>query len=215
MRSRTRRAFEGALLALGLTATSAAARAGSCDELVASARAHEKGGEPEIALRQYNDAVVLDPTCSAAWLGLGSLRARTGDPAEAERVYEAALTHVPSLAEAVAGRARARRQLGRAQEAEDDMRAYADGLASRGEARGSLAAWVELASWLGAENRPPAELACWRRIAELAQTLDPALESRARATVSALVWVVGDADPVTHPPRRDLLRSVAARLHLR
>jgi|SRR6185312_2537136 len=214
MRSRTRRAFE-ILLALTLALFARTAAASSCDEFVASARAHEKSGEPEIALRQYNDAVTLDPTCGPAWLGLGELRARTGDAAEAERVYDAALTHLPSLAEAVAGRARSRRRLGRADEAEEDMRAYAEGLANKGDLHGALAGLVELASWFSAENRPPAELACWRRVAELALGVDSALESRARATTAALVLVVGPADPVTHPPRVGLLRSVAARLRVR
>ena len=210
MRSRTRRACE---LALGAALAFAprTAAAGSCDELVASAQQHEKSGEPEIALRQYNDAVTLDPTCGPAWLGLGSLRARSGDAAEAERVYDAALGHLPSLAEAVAGRARSRYRLGQRALAEDDLRAYADRL-ERSDPHASLAALVELASWLVAENRPPAELACWRRIAELARGVDAVLESRARATAAALVLVVGPADPVTHPPRGGLLRSLAARL---
>src|SRR5450631_4041375 len=80
--------------------------ASSCDELVRSARAHEARAENDVALRQYNDAVSLDPTCSEGWLGLGALRAKTGDVAEAERVYNTALTHVPTLASAIAGRAR-------------------------------------------------------------------------------------------------------------
>ncbi|HEY1956765.1 MAG TPA: tetratricopeptide repeat protein [Polyangiaceae bacterium] len=202
-------------MAASLALAARTASASSCDELVASAQAHEKNGEPEIALRQYNDAVTLDPTCGPAWLGLGALRARTGDAAEAERVYDAALTHVPTLSEAVAGRARSRRRLGRADEAEEDMRGYADALASRGDLHGALAALVELASWFSAENRPPAELACWRRVAELAGGVDSALESRARATTAALVWVVGSADPVSHPHGSGLLRSVAARLRLR
>ena len=94
------------------------------------------------------------------------------------------------------------------------MRGYAERLATSNP-HAALAAYVELASWLAAENRPPAQLACWRRIAELARGVDAALEARARATAYALVLVVGPADPVTHPPRAGLLRSLAARLHVR
>jgi tetratricopeptide (TPR) repeat protein len=189
------------------------ASASSCDELVRSAKAHESAGETDVALRVYNDAVRLDPTCGAAWLGLGNLRARTGDAAEAERVFEAALTHVPSLPEAIAGRARSRWRLGRGSEAEDDMKEFVDRSAPN-DPHAALAGLVELASWYAATNRPPAQLACWRRIAALAHGVDDALEARAKITVRALAIVVGDADPVTHPPARDLgrdlLRSVAA-----
>jgi len=211
MRSRTRRACE---LALALALLAGRAAAGSCDELVKSAKAHDASGDHDVALRQYNEAVSLDPTCAEAWLGLGSLRARMGDAAVAERVYDAALTHVPSLAAAIAGRARSRWSLGHAEEAEGDLRVYAEKLAAT-DVRAALAAFVELASWYAAQNRAPAQLACWRRIEALAHGTDGALEARARTTAAALVIVVGPVDPVTHPPRRGLLRSVAARLGVR
>ncbi len=190
------------------------ASAGSCEELVRSAKAHEAAGENDVALRVYNDAVRLDPTCADAWLGLGALRVRTGDAAEAERVYDAALSHVPSLASALAGRARSRWRLGRGPEAEDDMRDFIERSAPN-DPRAALNGLLELASWYAQTNRPPAQLACWRRIAILAHGVDDPLEARARATAEALVIVVGPADPVTHPPpnvRGDLLRSVASRL---
>jgi tetratricopeptide (TPR) repeat protein len=208
MRSRTRRAFEF-VFALMLVVLARRASASSCDELVRSAKAHETAGESDVALRVYNDAVRLDPTCVAAWMGLGNLRAKTGDAAEAERVFDAALSHVPSLPEAIAGRARSRWRLGRGSEAEEDMRQFVDRSAPN-DPRAALAGLVELAGWYAAMNRPPAQLACWRRIAAIAHGVDDALETRAKTTVRALSIVVGDADPVTHPPRRDLLRSVAA-----
>jgi tetratricopeptide (TPR) repeat protein len=201
-------------LAVTLVALPARADGGSCTALVRSARAHEASGDPDVALRQYTDAVTVDPTCGAAWLGLGALRVRSGDAAEAERVYGAALSHLPSLDAAIAGRARARFRLGHESEAEEDMRAYAERVAPT-DAHGALAALVELASWYAAQRRPPAQLACWRRIAELARGADPALEARARTTIEALALVVGPADPVTHPPRAGLLRALAARLGLR
>jgi tetratricopeptide (TPR) repeat protein len=194
---------------LAVSGVAARATAGSCEELVRSARAHETHGETDIALRQYNDAVSLDPTCGDAWLGLGALRTKTGDVAEAERVYTSALTHVPSLTGAIAARARTRWQLGRPDEAQDDMLRYVD---TEGDKRTALAGLVELATWYATVHRDPAQLTIWRRIAALADGNDDALAKRARATIEALVLVVGPADPVTHPPRVDLLRSVAARL---
>lgn len=194
---------------LVVIARRASASASSCDELVRSAKAHETAGENDVALRVYNDAVRLDATCAAAWLGLGNLRARTGDAAEAERVFDAALAHVPSFPEAIAGRARSRWRLGRGSEAEEDMRQFVDRSAPN-DPHAALAGLVELAGWYAAMNRPPAQLACWRRISSLAHGVDDALEARAKTTVRALSIVVGEADPVTHPPRRDLLRSVAA-----
>jgi tetratricopeptide (TPR) repeat protein len=204
--------------------TAAPAHASSCDDLVQAARTHESSGEPDIALRQYNDAVSLDPTCANGWLGLGALRARMGDAAEAERVYSAALSHVPTLTSAIAGRARTRWQLGRAEEAEADMARYAEGSMAT-DVKGALTALVELASWYASIHRTPAQLATWRRIGTLAHPVDAALDARARTTIEALALVVGPADPVTHPPTAlsneaaaprhafvDLLRSVAARL---
>ncbi len=186
-----------------------AAFASSCDELVRSARSHEKQNEADVALRQYNDAVTLDPTCADAWLGLGDLRAKTGDAAEAERVYNTALLHVPDLQAAIAGRARARWRLGRADEAADDMRAFVDRSAPS-DPRAALAGLVELASWYASLHQAPAELACWRRVAAVAVGVDEALAQRARTTARALSIIVGPADPVAQPPRRDLLRSVAS-----
>jgi tetratricopeptide (TPR) repeat protein len=200
-----------AFVTLALLIAAGRARAGSCEELVKSARGHEARGEGDIALRQYHEAVSLDPTCSDGWLGLGALRVRTGDPAEAERVYTSALQHLPTLTGAIAGRARSRWSLGRSEEAEDDMRRYVD-TAITTDVRAALQALVELASWYASIHRAPAQLASWRRIAALAHGTDDALEGRARTTIEALVLVVGSADPVTHPPRIDLLRSVAARL---
>jgi tetratricopeptide (TPR) repeat protein len=192
-----------------LVALARQASASSCDDLVRSAKAHEAAGDSDVALRVYNDAVRLDPTCAAAWLGLGNLRAKTGDAAEAERVFDAALAHVPSLPEAIAGRARSRWRLGRGSEAEDDMKEFVERSVPN-DPHAALAGLVELASWYAAMNRPPAQLACWRRIAALAHAVDDALEARAKTTVRALAIVVGDADPVTRPSRRDLLRTVAA-----
>jgi tetratricopeptide (TPR) repeat protein len=184
----------------------------SCDELVRSARLHEASGEPEAALRQYNDAVSLDATCAAAWLGLGSLRARMGDAAEAERVYDAALTHVPSLGEATLGRARTRWALGRRDEAESDMQRYVD-LTAATDRASALRALEELAGWYRALARPPAELACWRRVVLLAPDVDTRLAAKARGMVGALEIAVAEADPVRHPPPQSgLLRRVVARL---
>jgi tetratricopeptide (TPR) repeat protein len=196
--------------ALGIALVCPRARAGACEELVRTARAHEANGEADVALRQYNEAVSLDATCENGWLGLGALRART-DAAEAERVYTAALSHVPTLAGAIAGRARTRWQLGRAEEAEDDMHRFVDAAVAT-DVRTALAGLVELATWYAAANRAPAQLAVWRRIASIAHATDGALEARAQTNVTALVLVVGTADPVTHPARIDLFRSVAARL---
>ena len=189
-------------------ALSGRARAGSCDDLVTAARSHESHGDNDVAIREYSDATSLDPSCAAAWLGLGALRSHMGDAAEAERVYTAALSHIPTLAAAIADRARTRWQLGRIEEAEDDMLHFAGASGSHD----ALTALEELASWYGAAQRAPAQLGVWRRILALAQTQQDPIEARARVRVAALVILVATADPVTHPPRVDLLRSVAARL---
>jgi tetratricopeptide (TPR) repeat protein len=201
-------------VALGVLLRASPAWASSCDELVRLAHAHEASGEPDVALRQYTDALSIDATCRAAWLGLGALRARMGDAAEAERVFDAALQHVPTLGEATLGRARTRWALGRREEAEGDMQRYVE-VAASADVPAALQALQELAGWYRTIGRAPAELACWRRIADLAAPLDAPVAARARAAAFALEIVVGDADPVHRPPRRDLLRNVVATLRLR
>ena len=199
-----------AAFAIALLVT-ARAHAGACEDLTAAARNHEAHGDGDVALRQYSEAITLDPTCATGWLGLASLRSRMGDVAEAERVYTAALSHLPTLAEAIAARARARWQLGRTDEAEDDMLHFAEKSAPSDRGR-ALAALEELARWYGSVRQTAAQLGVWRRILSLADGSDEATFTRARVHVAALVAVVATADPVTHPPRVDLLRSVAARL---
>jgi len=69
-----------------------------------------------------------------------------------------------------------------------------------------------LAAWYGAEGRVPAELASWRRLyaAALRTGSDPGLTREARATVRALQILVGPADPVVSPSRKDAVRKSIA-----
>ncbi|MGH7298667.1 MAG: hypothetical protein ACRELB_27245, partial [Polyangiaceae bacterium] len=61
------------LLARGASATE------SSEELVRQARAHETAHEEDLAVRRYMEALELDPTTEAAWLGLVALRLRLGE----------------------------------------------------------------------------------------------------------------------------------------
>src|SRR5580658_8410013 len=161
------RLFAAALLLA--SSSPAPAAASSADELVFQARAHEATHEDDIAVRRYSDALMLDPTNTEAWLGLGALRVRLGDLIEAERVYSAALERVPSLRRALEERARARWTLGHHVEAEEDLEAYATG-------NGDLGALRELAQWFGRDGRTPAQLATWRHLlAEATRMGDSAL----------------------------------------
>ena len=106
-------ALSSALRALAFVATSTlltltrAAHASSADDLVAQAHEHEAANDDAVAVRRYTEALSIDATHPAAWLGLGALQMRLGDAGEAERVYAAALERVPLLRAALRGRAAA------------------------------------------------------------------------------------------------------------
>ena len=178
-----------------ILATARPAFASSALELVRIARAHETAHEEDLALRRYNEALSLDPTCDEAYLGLGRLRARRGDLREAERVYNVALEHLPGLRAARLGRAYVRRALGARAEAIDDLLTGVED---------DPAALRVLAGWYGEEGQTPAQLAVWRRIVGRAEaTQDAALLHEARTTVRALVILVGPADPAAAPATDD------------
>jgi len=190
----------------------ATARASSCDELVRSAHAQEASGEVDRALRLYTDAITLDPTCSAAYLGLGALRERSLDLREAERVYSIALEHVPTLADAHARRAGVRFRLGFHEDAVAELRALVDAPQGDDALRHATAALRQLATWYGEERQLPAQLACWRRLLATAEKVaDEPLAREAKNMVRALQLLVGPADPVTQPIRPTPLRALVAR----
>lgn len=180
-----------------------ASHASSALELVRIARAHEQAHQEELALRRYNEAISLDPTCEEAYLGLGSLRARRGDLREAERVYSVALDHFPQHRQARVARAYVRRALGANADAIQDL------LAGMEEDTGALRI---LASWYGEDGQTPAQLAVWRRVATRAEiTNDTTLLHEARTMVRALVILVGTADPAAAPAdeRAGIRRTVS------
>jgi hypothetical protein len=177
-------------------------------ELVREAHDHEQQRNDDLAVRRYMEALALDSTCGAAYVGLGDLRAHMGDPREAERVYSVGLSHVPVLAGALIGRARVRKTLGRIDEARMDLHAYAE-VAGDGDPK----ALREVAAWYGDEGLAPAQLAIWRRMRALAADAgDESLRREAATMVRALQFVVASADPVTTPPPRSPLRTLIARL---
>jgi tetratricopeptide (TPR) repeat protein len=201
------RALTGTLAVIAALCSDVGARgASSSDELVRQARAHEAAHEEDIAVLRYTEALTIDPTNADAWAGLGNLRMRLGDPVEAERVFTAALAHRPSLEGALEGRARARWLLGRHQEAEADLEVYASG-------RHDIAAYRELATWLEADGRTPAQLAIWRTLLAMAARVGdaPAL-TEARRMVRALVILVDGADPASSPIDADETRRVLAQV---
>jgi len=180
-----------ALVALAIAGSHGTASASSAMDLVRSARAHEQAHQEELALRRYNEALSLDPSCEEAYLGLGSLRARRGDLREAERVYSVALEHFPQNRPARVARAYVRRALGFNVDAIQDL------LGGMEEDTGALRI---LASWYGEDGQTPAQLSVWRRIAGRAElTNDATLLHEARTMVRALVILVGTADPAAAP----------------
>ena len=193
-----------ALLCVGRVALGAeetASASPSSQELVRQAQARESAGEDDIAARRYTDAIGLDPTDRAAYLGLGALRLRHADAREAERVYDLGLARLPDFSAALRGRAEARWSAGDHRAAEKDLEACA---LRSGDAR----MYDELASWYATDGFYPAELALYRRLLATGEAPDP----KVAALVRALSILVGPADPATQPATNDPTRRGLARI---
>jgi len=197
------------LLAATLAAWLAAGRSyalPSADELVRQAHAHEEAHEEDVAARRYTDALMIEATNGAAWIGLARLRFRLGELAEAERVYATALQRLPTLYLALEGRARCLWALGRRADAEANLQAYADAV-------GDPMAFRALAGWFGVDGRSPAQLATWRRLLAIGSArADAALSAEARLMVRALSLIVDGADPAASPADIDPTRRQLARI---
>ncbi len=196
-----------ATLALALVAitVSQVARASSIDELLASAERHIAAGEEEIALRRYTDALTLDPTCEACYLGLGALREKRVDLREADRVYTAALVRrVPPVAVLIA-RARVRWALGFREDALADLE---DAVSREPGAEGLR----RLGGYYAELRMVPARLRVARQLLALGErNADEAIIREARILSTALALVAGPADPVTQPVKADAVRRALAK----
>lgn len=191
----------GALLAAVLPAR--LAHASAALDLVAMAQAHEAQADDDVAIRRYTEALTLDPSCEAAYVGLGALREKRGDVREAERVYTMALSHLPNSSEAKIGRARARWSMGYADLAAKDL---------EDAAREDPRALAKLGLWYMTAGQMPAALAVWRVILTRAKaTNDEALTREARIHIKALSTVVV-TDPVAHPVDAKGIRKAIAQM---
>lgn len=173
----------------------------------------EASGDADRALRAYNDAIGLDPTCHDAYLRLGAIREARHDYREAERVYSIAIEHVPTARDAFFRRAAVRLLLGRDDEALAELR-YLGETDPSDEAglRVALDALHRLDEWFTTRDLAPARLGVWRRIAVLSERGgDASASNQARAMVRALALVVGPGDPVTQPNGARGLRPLIAR----
>lgn len=188
------------------------ARASTCDDLVRAGRSMEASGDPDRALRAYNDAIGLDPTCHDAYLRLGAIRESRRDYREAERVYSLAIEHLPAARDAYVRRASVRLLLGREEEGLGELRLLGEtDPTDDAGLHAALDALHRLDDWFAARDQIPARLGVWRRIAFLLEKgQDPRLAD-ARAMVRALALVVGPSDPVTNANGARGLRPLVAR----
>jgi tetratricopeptide (TPR) repeat protein len=208
-----RAALPALLLVMAHTMASGSAAASNCDTMVAMGARHEQGGDDDVAIRVYTEALSLDPQCARAYLRLGELRLKRGDALEAKRVLVMAREHVSELLEAIPALARARWALGEHEAAERDLEEFlsaagAGAVAPPDQAR----ALRQLATWYAEERNAPAQLGAWRGLLAIAERAGDATAAKeARTTVRALIMLVGPADPVTAPPgRADVVRRVIA-----
>lgn len=190
-----RATLAGALLALGLAALPASARAESfvrnlAQRALERGQAQEARGDIAQALTSYDEAVRTDSTLGAGLMHLGRLRERLGDPSEAELLYTHATNTPDSSAEAYYARALLRSAARRKAEAISDLQLAVE-LQPLPERLRLLGGWyVEAHTW-------PAALAVWRALlANAEERADEAALREARVTVSALSWLASDTDPV-------------------
>lgn len=182
------------------------AGASSIDELLASAERHAAQGNEEVALRRYTEALSLDGTCEACFLGLGALRERRGDLAEAERVYGAALIRRPDLGGVRIARARVRWKLGRRDEALADLEDAASRTARPDVLRELIARYREI-------GQVPAQLRAARQLLAAGERMqDASILREAQVLVAALTLVAGPLDPVSQPVAPDATRRALARV---
>ena len=207
-----RPALSAAVIALGMSFASGAA-AGTCDDLVRVGRSMEASGDPDRALRAYNDALSLEPTCRDAYLRLGAIREARHDYREAERVYSTAIDHVPAAREPILRRAAVRLLMGLELEGLAELRALGEAEPEdEGALRVAVDALRRLDDWFSAHDQVAARLGVWRRVLVLAdRSGDGPLLAQARTMSRALTLVVGPADPVTQPNGAGGLRFVIAR----
>lgn len=146
-------------------------------------------GDTSLALVDYNDAVRMDPSFGAAYLGLGSVRELLRDWQEADRVYSIAVRLPDSKAEALARRSNVRRALGRDKDAFLDLETAVSESPDRRWLR-ILGDWyVERRAWLAA-------LTAWRRFLAEAEREGSSDRDEARLRVRALAVLAGETDPV-------------------
>lgn len=185
-------------------AAETSAKAGSADELLASARRLEAAHEEELAARRYNEALALDGSLAEAWLALGALRTRQGDHREAERVYAVCVARLPGLQAARSAHAEALHALGRMDEAVQEIEMLARAVPR--ERR-------RVAAWYSEEGRYPAALATWRLVlARAVVDHDDETVAEARAMVRALVLVSKPVDPAAYPAGDSRIRQMLGRI---
>lgn len=153
--------------------------------LVAQGDTELAAGHYDAAARRFLDALAIDASQKAAYLGLGRAREAVGDVHEATRIYAAGITHIPAFWEAELARARLRKRVGDRDGAEADMRSAMAGNPTDRSLPEELASWrIERGAW-------PEALAMYRA---LAATARPDEQQRLRAKIKALRWLAAETD---------------------
>ncbi|MCU0657328.1 MAG: response regulator [Polyangiaceae bacterium] len=193
------------LLALGVLPAQAQGESWARNQArqLSSQAAAQAASQPEAAARLYLDAIQIDGSYGAAYLGLGALREQSGDAREAEQVYSEAIEHLPGFWEARQARAKLRRRLQRRAEARADL---GEALALR---RSDGALLEQLAAWCAEDGDFPRALALYRQLRwQLEQQGDGAGVGRVKLRVKALGLLVAELDPLrARHPRRDATRQ--------
>jgi tetratricopeptide (TPR) repeat protein len=195
-------------LLAGWVVAQTAAASGATD-LTSEGRGALAAGDDHRAVRLFTEAIALDRSLGDAYVGLARVRMKLGDAREAERALSAGLVHAPLHDALYESRARARRALGWHGDAIADMHEYATRVST-------IEVWETYADFCGEGGQFPAQLAAWRRLADLADKLQrEELQLKARRIGTALQLLVDTADPVLAPgladPSRQAMASLAKR----
>jgi tetratricopeptide (TPR) repeat protein len=168
---------------------------------------HRTAGRTDLAIARFVQALEMDGTFGAAYLGLAEVREATGEIEEAERVLALGLDRIPGFTDGLRARAGLLARAKRLPEAVESLR---QALASAPNDPIMLRELIDLAV---RARRLPVALAAARRLSTVAHSLgDGATARDAAVTAIALGRLLADTDPVTSARKSpDAVRRAIAR----
>jgi tetratricopeptide (TPR) repeat protein len=173
---------------------------------LARARRHVAQGDTFAAIRDYTEALRIDPDSGAACLELAAIRGALGDYRDAVWLLNRASALPETRGEALSRRAELHLGMGKRELALADLRAAVESAPTAEHLRALAAFYVQEKAWVAA-------LAAWRRLEVTMNPSDASARSEAREMVAALGALAAEADGVQHDMRERSWVRRALRRH--